>query len=114
MVGEIGEQLAPLVIGDIQGAYQRGELIITEDCIKDMTKFGLYGQDLQKVILSAATIAKVMPTSSPRASNPKNTHYVIYGESTSGVLVYCKVCTNYHPITDDFICWRLTSFCHSD
>lgn len=113
MVSEIGEQLAPHVIKDIQGAYQRGELIRTEDCRRDMTTFGLYDQDLQKVILSAVKIAKVMQASSLRASNPKNTHYVIYGESTSGVLVYCKVCTNYHPQTDEFICWKLTSFCHS-
>jgi len=114
MAGEIGEQLAPIVIKDIQGAYQRGELVVTQDCIRDMTKFGLYEQDLQKVIMNAARIAKAMPTSSPRASNTKNTHYVIYGESTSGILVYCKVCTNYNPHTDEFVCWKLTSFCQSN
>jgi len=114
MVAEIGEQLASLVIKDIQDVFSKGELIKTDDCIRDMIRCGLYEVDLQKVIMNATRIDKVMPASSPRASNPKNTHYVIYGDSSTGILVYCKICTNYHPVTDAFVCWKLTSFCHSD
>ncbi len=76
----------------------------------DMDRARLYEADLEKVIMDAIVIEKAMPATSERASNPNNTHYVIRGTSTTGVSVYCKVCSNYHPRTGEFICWELTSF----
>ena len=58
----------------------------------------------------ASTIEKAMPTTSERASSLNNTHYVIRGSSTRGMEVYCKICSNYHPQSNEFICWKLTSF----
>ena len=105
------DQLAARVILEIQEAYIQGEIITTIDCVNDMLRDGLMEADVEKVILDAASIEKVMPATSPMASSPKNTHYVIFGESTKCVTVYCKLCTNYHPETDEFMGWRLTSFC---
>lgn len=68
---------------------------------------------MEKVILDAVSIEKIMSTTSPRASSPRNTHYVIHGESTKCLKVYCKICSNYHPETGEFVGWRLTSFCIS-
>ena len=104
-------QLAALVIKGIQDAYCQRKIIKTKDCIDDMTRDGLFEADVEKVILEAANIEKVMPATSLLASSPKNTHYVIFGESTKCVTVYCKLCTNYYPETDEFMGWRLTSFC---
>ncbi|HBA73615.1 MAG: hypothetical protein A2X82_00565 [Geobacteraceae bacterium GWC2_55_20] len=70
----------------------------------------LCNSDELNVITHAETIEKAMPATSARASNRSNTHYVIRGTSTSGVEVYCKVCSNYHLHTNEFIEWKLTSF----
>lgn len=107
----LGDQLAILVIKEIQDAYHQGKITKTNDCVDDMLQAGLFEADVEKVILEAANIEKVMPATSLLASSPKNTHYVIFGESTKCVTVYCKLCTNYYPETDEFMGWRLTSFC---
>jgi hypothetical protein len=107
----IGEQLAALVIREIQDAYFKGEIVITNDCIDDMLREGLFEADVEKVIMGATSIEKVMPATSQKASSLKNTHYVIYGESTKCLNIYCKLCSNFHPVTDEFLGWRLTSFC---
>lgn len=108
----IADQLGDVVIREIQGCYSRGELSESGDCINDMLRDGLYEADVEMVIMNADTIDKVMAAKSPRASNPRNTHYVIPGVSTKGRPVYCKICSNYHPETNEFIEWRLTSFCN--
>ena len=108
----LGSQLAALVIKEIQDAYCQRKIIKTKDCIDDMTRDGLFEADVEKIILEAVSIEKIMPAASLLASSPKNTHYVIFGESTKRVTVYCKICTNYHPETDEFMGWRLTSFCN--
>ena len=106
------DQLAALVvIKEIQEAYRQGKIHKTNDCIDNMLRDGFWEADVEKVILDATSIEKVMPATSPMASSPKNTHYVIYGESTKCVKVYCKICSNYHPQTGEFMEWRLTSFC---
>ena len=105
------DQLAARVIEEIQEAYRQGKIITTNDCIDDMLRDGLLEADVERVILDAASIEKVMPATSPTASSPKNTHYVIYGESTKCLQVYCKICSNYHPTTGEFMGWHLTSFC---
>ena len=106
------DQLAALVvIKEIQEAYIQRKIITTNDCINDKLRDGLLEADVEKVILDAVSIEKVMSTTSPRASSPQNTHYVIDGESTKCVKVYCKICSNYHPETGEFMGWRLTSFC---
>ncbi|MFH1976322.1 MAG: hypothetical protein ABIJ52_12295 [Pseudomonadota bacterium] len=106
-----GEQLAALVIKEIQDAYLKGKIVKTIGCVDNMLREGLYEADVEKVIMGATSIEKAMPATSPKASNPKNTHYVIYGESTKCLNTYCKLCSNYHPITGEFLEWRLTSFC---
>jgi hypothetical protein len=106
------DQLAALiVIKEIQEDYRRGRIYKTDDCINDMLRDGFWEADVEKVILDATSIEKVMPATSPRASSSQNTHYVIHGESTKCLKVYCKICSNYHPVTGEFIGWRLTSFC---
>lgn len=110
---EITDQLAILVIKEIQEHYLDKKVVKTKDCVNDMLRDQLYEADVEKVIMNATGIEKVMPATSPQASNPRNTHYVIYGESISCKKVYCKICTNYHPETGEFIQWRLTSFCIS-
>ncbi|NPU83890.1 MAG: hypothetical protein HPY65_05330 [Syntrophaceae bacterium] len=108
------EQLAvQVVIKEIQEAYRQRKLIKTGDCIDDMLRDSLFEADVEKVILNATSIEKVMPATSSRASSPKNTHYVIPGESTKCIKIFCKVCSNYHPETGEFMMWRLTSFCIS-
>jgi hypothetical protein len=102
--------LAGVVISDIQEHYFKGRMKTTLDCKDDMLRDGLYEADVEKVITEAAMLEKVMAANSPNA-NPLNTHYVIYGESTKGKKVYCKICTIYHPQTNKFIGWKLTSFC---
>ena len=104
-------QLSARVIVQIKEAYIQGQIITTSDCIDDMLRDGLLEADVEKVILDATSIEKVMPATSPRASSAQNTHYVIHGESTKCVKVYCKICSNYKPETGEFIGWRLTSFC---
>ncbi len=111
MNSSVKEQLAQYVIKEIQGAYERGQIIVTDDCEDDMFRDGLYEADIEKIITHASSIEKVMPATSKKASSRKNTHYVIRGESTAGIKVYCKICRNYDPDTDEFICWTLTSFC---
>jgi hypothetical protein len=106
------DQLASLVvIKEIQEAYRKEIIHKTNDCIDDMLRDGLLEADVEKVILDAVSIEKVMSATSPRASSPQNTHYVIDGESTKCVKVYCKICSNYHSQTGEFMGWRLTSFC---
>lgn len=105
------KKLAPLVIKEIQDAYLQGKIIKTKDCQNDMIRDALFEADVEKVIMEAVSIEKAMPATSPIASNPKNTHYVIHGESTKCLKIYCKICSNYHPTTDEFLGWRLTSFC---
>jgi len=111
MVKGFSEKLASLVIKEIQEAYLQGKIIKTNDCQDDMIRDGLFEADVEKVIMEATSIEKVMPATSPIASNPRNTHYVLPGESTKCLKVYCKICSNYHPTTNEFIGWRLTSFC---
>lgn len=106
----IGTELDDLVLKRIMDAYLAGKIRKTRDCMDDMDRAKLYEADVEKVIMAAGTIDKAMPATSERASNPHNTHYVIQGTSTTGVAVYCKVCSNYHPQTGEFICWKLTSF----
>lgn len=106
----IGTELDDLVLKRIQEAYLAGKIRKTRDCVEDMDRARLYEADVEKVIMDAVAIEKAMTATSERASNKHNTHYVIQGPSTTGVAVYCKVCSNYHPKTNEFICWKLTSF----
>lgn len=108
----IGPELGALVIKTIQSAYLTGKIRKTLDCQSDMVKASLMEADVEKVIMGADVIEKAMPATSEWASHPDNTHYVIHGTSTKGVAVYCKLCSNYHPQTGDFIEWKLTSFTH--
>ncbi len=78
--------------------------------MEDMSRDGLFEADVEKVVMEATSIEKAMAAKSEWASNPNNTHYVIHGTSTKGTEVYCKVCSNYHPQTSEFIGWKLTSF----
>ena len=113
VISAIATQLAPGLIKDIQKHYLDGKIVKTNDCVDDMLSDRLMEADVEKVIMEATFIEKVMPATSLFASSPKNTHYVIKGESTKSKTVYCKICTNYHPETGDFTGWRLTSFCVS-
>ncbi|MDD2582641.1 MAG: hypothetical protein PHR66_11665 [Desulfuromonadaceae bacterium] len=106
----IGTGLDDFVLSIIQAAYLAGKVRKTRDCLEDMVRAGLLEADVENVITHADTIEKAMPATSERASSLNNTHYVIRGMSTTGVNVYCKVCSNYHPKTDEFIEWKLTSF----
>ncbi len=106
----IGTELDDFVLHTIQAAYLAGKVRKTKDCMQDMARGKLFEADVEKVIMDADTIEKAMPATSERASSPDNTHYVIRGTSTKGVEVYCKVCSNYHPHTGEFIYWKLTSF----
>lgn len=106
----IGTELDDFVLHTIQAAYLAGKIRKTRDCVEDMARARLFEADVENVITHADTIEKAMPATSERASNRCNTHYVIRGTSTKGVEVYCKVCSNYHPQTNDFIEWKLTSF----
>lgn len=106
----IGTRLDDLVLRRIQFAYLAGEVRKTKDCMEDMTRDRLFEADVEQIIMSATSIEKAMPATSERASHPDNTHYVIHGTSTRGMEVYCKVCSNYHPKTNEFLGWKLTSF----
>lgn len=106
----IGTGLDGFVLRLIQDAYLARNLRKTKDCMEDMIRDGLYEADVEKVIMEATSIKKAMQATSERASSRLNTHYVILGTSTKGVTVYCKVCSNYHPRTNEFIGWKLTSF----
>ena len=106
----IGTSLDEYVLSQIQKAYLAKEVRKTNDCMSDMTLAKLFEADVEKVIMDAISIEKAMSATSPKASNPNNTHYVIHGISTQGREVYCKVCSNYHPKTNEFIDWALTSF----
>jgi hypothetical protein len=106
----IGTELDELVLRTIQAAYLAGKIRKTRDCLEDMACAGLLEADVENVITHADTIEKAMPATSERASSRDNTHHVIQGASTKGVEVYCKVCSNYHPQTNEFIEWKLTSF----
>jgi tryptophan synthase beta subunit len=106
----IGTELDDFVLRTIQTAYLAGKVRKTKDCMEDMARARLFEADVEKVIMDAGTIEKAMPATSDRASNPDDTHYVIRGTSTKGSEVYCKVCSNYHPQTNEFIEWKLTSF----
>jgi tryptophan synthase beta subunit len=106
----IGTELDDFVLRTIQAAYLAGKVRKTKDCMEDMARARLFEADVEKVIMDASTIEKAMSATSERASNPDNTHYVIRGTSTKGMEVYCKVCSNYHPQTNEFIEWKLTSF----
>ena len=106
----IGTKLDEHVLHTIQDAYMAGKVAKTKDCMEDMARASLFEADVEKVIMDATVIEKAMPATSARASNPNNTHYVIQGNSTKGAKIYCKVCSNYHPGTNEFLCWKLTSF----
>jgi hypothetical protein len=106
----IGTGLDNLVLRRIQDAYLAGKVRKTKDCMEDMARDGLFEADVETVIMAAVSIEKAMAARSVRASNPLNTHYVIHGTSTKGAEVYCKVCSNYHPRTSEFLGWVLTSF----
>lgn len=106
----IGTRLDEHVLRTVQEAYMAGMLRKTKDCMEDMARDGLFEADVEKTITEATSIEKAMPATSERASSPHNTHYVIHGTSTKGAAVYCKVCSNYHPRTGEFIGWKLTSF----
>ena len=113
MKSKLASELSNLVLKEIQEIYLEGKIIRTNDCIDDMARDALLEADVEKVIMDADKIERVMPATSQRASNPMNMHYVISGESTKCEDIYCKICTNYHPKTNQFICWKLTSFCKS-
>ena len=106
----IGTGLDDYVLRKIQDAYAAGKVRKTKDCMEDMLRDGLFEADVEKIIMDATSVEKAMSATSERASNPINTHYVIRGTSTNGAEVYCKVCSNYHPQTNEFIGWKLTSF----
>lgn len=106
----IGTELDDFVLRTIQAAYLAGKIRKTRDCMEDMARDKLFEADVDNVIMNADSIEKAMPATSDKASNPINTHYVIRGTSTKGAEVYCKVCSNYHPQTNEFIEWKLTSF----
>jgi tryptophan synthase beta subunit len=106
----IGTELDDLILRTIQAAYLAGKIRKTKDCMEDMARARLFEADVEKVVMDACTIEKAIPATSERASNPNNTHYVIRGTSINGVEVYCKICSNYHPQTNEFIGWKLTSF----
>lgn len=106
----IGTELDDFVLRTIQAAYLAGKVRKTRDCVEDMARARLFEADVEKVIMDAGNIEKAMPATSDKASSPNNTHYVIRGTSTNGIEVYCKVCSNYHPQTNEFIEWKLTSF----
>ena len=106
----IGTGLDEFVLRIIQAAYLTGKVRKTKDCREDMARDRFFEADVENVITHANTIEKAMPATSERASSCSNTHYVIRGTSTKGVEVYCKVCSNYHPQTNEFIEWKLTSF----
>jgi len=106
----IGTELDDLVLKRIQEAYLARKIRKTKDCLNDMDKAELFEADVEKVIMDSDSIEKAMSATSERASHPDNTHYVIHGTSTKGVVVYCKACSNYHPQTGAFIEWKLTSF----
>jgi len=110
----IGNGLERHVLETIRDAYLAGKLRRTKDCVADMLRDGLYEADLEKVIMEATEIVKVMPATSLLASSPHNTHYVIRGSSTRNIAIYCKACSNYHPRTNEFVEWRLTSFSHKE
>jgi hypothetical protein len=112
-ISELASQLAPRLIREIQRHYLDGNVIRTNDCVNDMIRDQLTEADIEKVIMDATMLEKILSATSLLASNIKNTHYVIYGECTKGKKVYCKICTNYHPETGEFTGWRLTSFCIS-
>lgn len=112
-ISKLATQLVPRIIEEIQRHYLDGQVIKTNDCVNDMLRDHLTEADVEKVIMDATVIEKVMSATSLLASSPKNTHYVIYGECTKGKKVYSKICTNYHPETGEFTGWRLTSFCIS-
>ncbi len=105
-----GTELDDFVLRTIQAAYLGGRVRKTKDCMDDMARADLFEADVEKVIMEARVIEKAMGATSDKASHSDNTHYVIRGTSTKGVEVYCKVCSNYHPRTNEFICWKLTSF----
>lgn len=113
VISTIATQLAPGLIKEIQEHYLNGKIIKTNDCVNDMITDKLMEADVEKVLMDAMCIEKVMSATSLLASSSKNTHYVIPGESTKGKKIYCKICTNYHPETGEFTGWRLTSFCIS-
>lgn len=106
----IGTELDVFVLNEIKNAYLAKKIRKTKDCLNDMVEAGLYEADVEKVVMDAVAIEKAMPATSQRASHPDNTHYVIHGTSANGIAVYCKICSNYHPRTGDFIEWKLTSF----
>jgi len=106
----LGTELDGYVLRMIQEAYTAGKIRKTKDCMADMARDGLYESDVETVLMGATSLEKAMSATSGRASSPNNTHYVIHGTSTNGTDVYCKVCSNYHPLTDEFIEWKLTSF----
>ncbi len=106
----IGTELDDLVLRRIQEAYLARKVRKTMNCMEDMGRDGLFEADVEKVIMDADSIEKAMPATSDRASSPLNTHYVIHGTSTRSTKVYCKICSNYHPRTNEFLGWKLTSF----
>jgi hypothetical protein len=106
----IGTGLDEFVLRIIQADYLAGKIRKTRDCLEDMARAGLLEADVENVITHADTIEKAMPATSEKASNRNNTHYVIRGMSIAGVNIYCKVCSNYHPKSNEFIEWKLTSF----
>ena len=111
MKSKLAVEMSALVLREIRENYLEGKIIRTDDCIDDMAREGWLEADVEKVIIEATKIEKVMPAKSKRASNAMNTHYVIHGESITCEQIYCKICSNYHPVTNEFICWKLTSFC---
>ena len=113
VISALATQLVPSLIKDIQKHYIDDKIVRTNDCVDDMLRDHLMEADVEKVVMEATFIEKVMPAASLLASSSKNTHYVIKGESTKNQKVYCKICTNYHPETGEFTGWRLTSFCIS-
>jgi hypothetical protein len=107
----LGEELTPLVLKQICSAYSGKAMNRTIDVQQDMAKDELYEADLVKFFDEVQCIKKVEKAHSPKRSHEKNTHYYLKGKSIDGRDVFCKVSSSYHPVTGEFVCWTLTSFC---
>lgn len=111
MVPTLGEGLSLLVLERIKSAYQSKLMIRTNDLAQDMIDARLYEADVAKFFDEVGMIYKTEKAHSPKKWHQNNTHYYMKGKSIDERDVFCKVSSTYHPVTGDFVCWTLTSFC---
>jgi len=111
MAPTLMEGLTPQVLMQIKTAYRHGRLVRTDDVVQDMGDSNLYEADLANFIDEIDNIYKTGNAHSPKRSHKNNMHYYMKGKSIDGRDVFCKVSSSYHPITGEFVCWTLTSFC---